>query len=117
MKDSKCKAYMHTYKCDNKSCEGCSYRIRNLSTELGRELIELNDNIESQKILIDKLELKAAMYRAYFFGKRNLAKRLDNQIEENIRSHIMSRETYRTLEDMFLLGLITEAEYEFCVVV
>ena len=26
MKDKECKAYVHTYKCGMKSCEGCAYR-------------------------------------------------------------------------------------------
>lgn len=28
MKDTECKAYIRTYKCDSKSCEGCQYRYK-----------------------------------------------------------------------------------------
>lgn len=27
MKDNKCNAYNHTYKCNEKDCDGCRYRI------------------------------------------------------------------------------------------
>ena len=29
MKDKECKAHIHTYKCDEKSCERCEYRYSN----------------------------------------------------------------------------------------
>lgn len=28
MKDIECKAYIHTYKCNSNSCEGCQYRYK-----------------------------------------------------------------------------------------
>lgn len=90
--------------------------MRNMTMNLGRELLNLNNTVESQQYLIDKLELKTAMYKAYFFGKTDLAGRLDKQIDTNIFSQLTGI-GYNTLEDMCLLGLITEAEYEFCKVV
>ena len=90
--------------------------MRNMTMDLGRELLNLNNTVESQQYLIDKLELKAAMYKAYFFGKTDLAGRLDKQIDTNICSQLTGV-GYKSLEEMYLLGLLTEAEYEFCKVV
>lgn len=94
---------------------GNIYR-HNATMELGRELLALNNTIESQQYYIDKLELKAAIYKAYFFGKTDLAGRLDKQIDANIFSQLTGI-GYGTLEDMYLQGLITKEEYEFCKVV
>ena len=90
--------------------------MRNMTMDLGRELLNLNNTIESQQYLIDKLELKAAIYKAYFFGKTELAEKLDEQINTNIFSQLTGI-GYNTLEDMCVLGLITEAEYDFCKVI
>lgn len=90
--------------------------MRNMTMEFGRELLELNNTIESQKVLIDKLELKAAMYKASFFGKTDLVDKLYKQIEANLFSQ-MTGVGYKTLEGMYLLNLLTEEEYKFCIVV
>lgn len=34
MKDLECKAYLHTYKCNEKDCEGCKYRYSDLIHKL-----------------------------------------------------------------------------------
>ena len=57
----------------------------NTTINLGEELIELNNTVDAQRFLIVQLKLKAAMYKAYFFEESDLAKRLENQIEENHR--------------------------------
>ena len=93
--------------------------------ELGAELLELNCTVQEQEIQIEDLRLKAAKYKAYFFGKSKLAETLDKQIKENFNACVgefdgfcyaswRARAVYRTLEDMVTHGLITESEYEFC---
>ena len=93
--------------------------------ELGAELLELNCTVQAQEIQIEDLRLKAANYKAYFFGKQKLAEALDKQIEENSNACVgefdgfcyaswRARAVYRTLEDMVTHGLITESEYGFC---
>lgn len=101
------------------------YNMRNVSMDIGLELVSLNKKIEEQEFIIDKLILKASEYRARFFGKYDLADKLADQIEENSNyligawdgycycSH-RARAKYRTLEDMALDGIITENEYQFC---
>jgi hypothetical protein len=103
---------------------GRSYRPTQ-SMELGIELVELNNTVQSQELLIEEYRLKAAKYKAYFFGKHNLAEKLKKQIEENYDNVIgefdgfcyaswRNRAVYKTLEDMLAFGLITESDYEFC---
>lgn len=93
--------------------------------ELGAELLELNCTVQAQEIQIEDLRLKAAKYKAYFFRKQKLAETLEEQIEENFNACVgefdgfcyafwRARAVYRTLEDMFRQGLITESEYIFC---
>ena len=71
------------------------------------------------------IKLKAAKYKAFFFGKHNLAEKLEKQIEENHDNVVgefdgfsyaswRARAVYRTLEDMLECGLITESDYKFC---
>ena len=98
---------------------------RGITMDLCLELDSLNKTNERQEIVIDYLTLKAAMYKAYFFNKHDLAEKLENQIEEN-RNHCIgefdgfcyaswrAEAVYRTLDNMFEDGLITLAEYEFC---
>lgn len=93
--------------------------------ELGAELLELNCTVQSQELQIEDLRLKAAMYKANFFHQWELAKILQNQIEENRNACIgefdgfsyaswRARAVYRTLEDMVRQGMITKADYSFC---
>jgi len=98
---------------------------RSSTMDFGFELINLNKTIEQQEIIIDELELKAAMYKANFFHRYDLAERLQNQIKENY-DHCVGHfdgfcyaswrltAVYRTLEDMYRERLITEEEYRFC---
>lgn len=97
----------------------------NRTMELGAELLELNYTVQAQEIQIEDLKLKAAKYKAYFFGKQKLAETLDKQIEENFNACVgefdgfccaswRAGAVYRTLKDMVTHGLITESEYGFC---
>lgn len=97
----------------------------NIITELGTELLALNNTVSEQEFLIEKYRLTTAMYKSYFFGKSKLAEKLQNQIRENYDSYIgefdgmcyaswRANAIYRTLEDMVKDSLITESEYGFC---
>ena len=100
-------------------------RKDNITMDLGMELANLNKTVARQEIIIDELELKGAMYKAYFFGKSELVEKLRNQITENYNNRIgefdgfcyaswRAKAVYRTLEDMYKEGIITEGEYLFC---
>jgi len=102
-----------------------SYRRQSITKEFGVELVNLHKTVEQQEMIIDELTLKAAMYKANFFGKYDLANKLQAQSNENYDSCIghwdgfcfcSSRRNaeYRTLYEMLLEGLITENEYQFC---
>lgn len=97
----------------------------NRAMELGVELFELNHTVHAQELLIEEYRLKAAMYKAFFFGKSKLAEILQNQIKENYDNCVgefdgmcyaswRAKAIYRTLEDMAKQNLITKSEYEFC---
>lgn len=90
-----------------------------------KEVLELHETVESQRVAIDELLLKAAYYKANFFQRYDLAEKLINQIEENHNYCIgefdgfcfaswRARAQYRTLNLMCLQGLITKEEYDFC---
>lgn len=100
-------------------------RPLNTSLDLGIELVNLNRTVAGQETMIDRLTLKAAYYKASFFGKSKLAVKLINQIEENYDycvgefdgfcySSKRANAIYRTIEDMYKESLITKEEYEFC---
>lgn len=40
MKDLECHAYLHTYKCNEKDCEGCKYRYSDLVYKLNELAIQ-----------------------------------------------------------------------------
>ena len=103
---------------------GNIYR-HSMTMELGAELMELNHTVHSQGLVIEEYRLKAAMYKALFFGKSSLVEKLQNQVKENYDNCVgefdgfcyaswRARAVYRTLEDMVRQGLITKSEYEFC---
>ena len=98
---------------------------RSMTMDFGMELVNLNRTVAQQEVIIDKLTLTAAMYKANFFGKYELAVKLQNQIEENYDycvgefdgfcySSKRARAVYRNLDSMCRKGLITEDEYRFC---
>ena len=93
----------------------------------------------AQEIIMDKSEirnltrekhellLKAANYKALFYHNWDLHERIEKQLDENFKALrngvfdgmcicIYNNVTYRTLEDMLLDGIITEKEYDFCLV-
>ena len=95
------------------------------SMELGCELVKLNLTAKAQEKEIEKYRLKAAMYRAYFFGQNVLVEKLKLQLYENDNeltgdfdgfyySSRRVRSKFRTLEDMLEDGLLTEDEYLDC---
>lgn len=97
----------------------------NMVREFGIELAKLSDMMDKQDLIITEYRLKAAMYKAYFFHKSELAEILEKQIEENYDYSVgefdgfcyaawRARAVYRTLEDMVRQGIITKTEYEFC---
>lgn len=101
------------------------FNRRSMTMDFGMELINLNKTVAQQKMIIDELMLKAAMYKASFFGKHNLANKLNEQIVENLNSYVgewdgfcfaswRARAVYRNLEDMLREDLITQEEYAFC---
>ena len=102
-----------------------NYYRRNMTMDFSIELINLNKTVGQQEIIIDELELKAAMYKAFFFGKYDLAEKLQNQIKENCGYNVgefdgfcyaswRARAVYRTLADMYRENMITKEECSFC---
>ena len=92
---------------------------------LGLQLLESQEKLVSQEYEIENLRTKAAMYKAYFFRNFSLAEKLQKQSEENRDALIgeydgfsyaswRANAVYRTLEDMFDEGLLTENEYREC---
>lgn len=97
----------------------------NIAREFRIGLAKLSNMMDQQDLLITEYRLKAAMYKAYFFHKSELAEILEKQIEENYDHSVgefdgfcyaswRARAVYRTLEDMVRQGIITKTEYEFC---
>ena len=100
-------------------------RSFNTSLDLGMELVNLNRTVAEQEAMIDRLTLKAAYYKASFYGKNELANKLINQVEENhdycvgefdgfCYSSKRARAVYRTIDDMYKESLLTKEEYRFC---
>lgn len=92
---------------------------------MGLQLLEAQEKLVSQEYEIENLRIKAAMYKAYFFHKFILAEKLQKQSEENRDALIgefdgfsyaswRANAVYRTLENMFDEGLLTEKEYREC---
>lgn len=92
---------------------------------LGLQLLESQEKLVSQEYEIENLRIKAAMYKAYFFRNSSLAEKLQKQSEENRDALIgefdgfsfaswRANAVYRTLEDMYDEGLLTEKEYREC---
>lgn len=92
----------------------------------GYELINTQRKLVCQEYEIDKLRIKAAMYHAFFFRNSDLAKKLREQNEENNDALIgefdgfsyaswRRNAVFRSLEDMYADGLLTEKEYRECI--
>ena len=92
---------------------------------LGLELTNSQYRLISQEYEIEMLRIKAAKYKAFFFRESDLAIKLQEQEEENKDALVgefdgfcwSSRRAFavfRTLEDMYDEGLLTEDEYNKC---
>ena len=92
----------------------------------GYELVNTQRKLVCQKYEIEKLRIKAAMYHAFFFRNSDLAKKLREQNDENNDALIgefdgfsyaswRRNAVFRSLEDMYADGLLTEKEYRECV--
>lgn len=95
--------------------------LENLAYEIIQEKKE-NNYLKTENEI---LRIKVAKYKAYFFGRYDLVEKLEKQIKEN-RDYLIgefdgfcycswrARAVFRTLEDMYDEGIITESEYNFC---
>ena len=102
-------------------------RLRhNRIADFGFELVNTQHKLICQGYEIEKLRIKAAMYQAFFFRNSDLAKRLRDQNEENNNALIGEFDgfsyaswrrdaVFRSLEDMYSDGLLTEKEYRECI--
>lgn len=88
-------------------------------------LCELKEK-EDLQISNEILKLEKAKYKAYFYGKSELAEKLSYQVDNNYDylvgpddgfsySSIRAKAKFRTLEDMLEEGIITQKEYNFCI--
>ena len=101
-------------------------RIENSSLwSAGLELLDAQKKLISQEYEIEMLRIKAAKYKAFFFRESDLVIKLQKQEEENTDALVgefdgfcwSSRRAFavfRTLEDMYDEGLLTENEYNKC---
>ena len=92
----------------------------------GYELVNAQRKLVCQEYEIEKLRIKVAMYHAFFFCHSDLAEKLRGQNKENNDALIGEFDgfsyaswrrdaIFRTLEDMYTDGLLTESEYMECV--
>lgn len=91
----------------------------------GLKLLNAQEKLISQEYEIELLRIIAAQYKAFFFRESDLAIKLQEQEEENTDALVgefdgfcwSSRRAFavfRTLEDMYDEGLLTENEYNKC---
>lgn len=91
----------------------------------GLELLNAQEKLISQEYEIEMLRIKAAKCKAFFFHESDLAIKLQEQEEENTDALVGEFDGYcyaswranaifRTLEDMYDEGLLTEDEYKEC---
>lgn len=91
----------------------------------GLKLLDTQEKLISQEYEIGMLRIKAAKYKAFFFRESDLARKLQKQEEENTDVLIgefdgfcwsgrRASAVFRTLENMYDEGLITESEYREC---
>ena len=92
---------------------------------LGLELINSQHRPISQEYEIQLLRIIAAQYKAFFFHNWDLGEKLQKQREENKDAVVgefdghcyaswRANAIFRTLEDMYNEGLLTEDEYNKC---
>lgn len=83
-------------------------------------IIDLQHIIDTANIVIQerkdfrklylKEQIEKAMYKAFFYGKSELAEKLRKQDRMNSTAFY----TFRTLDDMAEDGIISKEEYDFC---
>lgn len=92
---------------------------------MGLDLLEAQEKLISQEYEVESLRIKGAMYKAYFFRNSGLAEKLGKQAKENADALTgefdgfsyaswRANAVYRTLEDMWCEGILTEKEYREC---
>ena len=95
---------------------------------LGLELANSQYKLISQEYEIEMLRIKAAKYKAFFFRESDLAIKLQEQEKENTDALVgefdgfcyaswRASAVFRTLEDMYNEGLLTEDEYRECKII
>lgn len=93
--------------------------------DIAYDYIELYNENVNKEYEIQRYRLEAAMYKAYFYGKRYLAEIIYNQLNENENYRIgdfdgfcycskRANAVFRSLEGMRRSGIITNDEYNFC---
>lgn len=85
-----------------------------LVREQAESTLELCRDYERAWREVDRLKLEAAKYKAYFFHKEELVKKLEDQLRENFASQCGYPARYRSLERMLEVDIITASEYDFC---
>lgn len=91
----------------------------------GLELLNAQEKLISQEYEIELLRIIAAQYKAFSFIIGDLGEKLQKQREENEDAVVgefdghcyaswRANAIFRTLEDMYNEGLITESEYREC---
>ena len=96
-----------------------------LLENLGVEMIAIQRSAESVEMEKEQYRLKAAMYRNFFIHNFALWEKLQEQVTENTNALIgefdgfsyaswRANAVFRTLENMFEDGILTEKEYMSC---
>lgn len=91
----------------------------------GLKLLNAQEKLISQEYEIELLRIIAAQHKAFFFHNWDLGEKLQKQREENKDAVVgefdghcyaswRANAIFRTLEDMYNEGLITESEYREC---
>ena len=100
-------------------------RDYNYIRNLGRDLLKITSEMEAQDFMIAQLEIRAAEYKAHFYGRTDLAEKLNKQYQENEDYRVgdfdgfcyaswRANAKFRTLNFMLIDCLLTKEEYEFC---
>ena len=88
------------------------------SLDVANDIYMTEGELQSAKQEIERLRFEATYYKAYFFGKNELVKKLSKQSRSNFNAKhqgfCITNDEYLTLEDMFYDGLLTDEEYDFC---
>ena len=94
----------------NKNLYASDLDIRQLECLVDTTKVLIQERIDF-RMLYQKEQVEKAMYKAYFYGKSELAELLRKQDRMNNSSLY----TFRSLEDMKNENIISEEDYVFCV--